>query len=360
MDRDIKCFHFEEATPLNIIGLPTGGNNLLEIPLIKTDKTPKLNYTSIYLRTSLIWLVTLESLSTKEPTEERYAEFELENSHLVLENTTSFVKGSSADNVYKEFLSREDESEKVINFVFESTNYRWSIGEISDYDMQNLYQDLEFIILNSYTLSSFKQSNSPNFKSFECSLASANFLNSVETIKLALYMYQNPIEFKDNYLKVNTNYLYNNFVYSLNVEGITVYFNIYLSVDEVTCVSEIYWLRTQYINTGLDNLKPFDRIHLERHVNLTLFSSIEITWGWELEELMIQDQYYTSSDWPMAFKYYSDGSYEGIKSECEVSSKYIRRYLDILMSNKLYYMSPNSLDTINCKFWDSYTHKPII
>ena len=53
MDRDIKCFHFEEATPLNIIGLPTGGNNLLEIPLIKTGKTPKLSYTSIYLRTSL-------------------------------------------------------------------------------------------------------------------------------------------------------------------------------------------------------------------------------------------------------------------------------------------------------------------
>ena len=226
--------------------------------------------------------------------------------------------------------------------------------------MQNLYQDLEFIILNSYTLSSFRQSNSPNFKSFECSLASADSLNSVETIKLALYMYQNPIEFRDNYLKVNTNYLYNNFIYSLDVEGITVYFNIYLSVDEVTCISEIYWLRTQCINTDLSSLKPFDRIHLERHINFTLFSSIEITWGWELEELMTQDQYYTSSDWPMAFKYYNDGSYEGIKSECEVGSKYIRKYLGILMSNKLYYISPNSLDTINCKFWDSYTDKPII
>ena len=352
MNRDKKCFHFEEATPLNIIGLPTGGNNLLEIPLTRAYKTTELSYSSIYLRTSLSWLTTIESLCKVEHTEEWYAEFKLNNSHLVSKDTTSLIKGSFADNVYKEFLSREDESERVINFVFESTNHRWSIDIISDYDMHNLYQDMEFIILNSYALSSFKQSNSPNFKSFECSLVSANSLHSIETIELALYVYQNPIEFKDNCLKVNTNYLYNNFIYSLDVEGVTVYFNIYLSVDKVMCISEIYWLRSQRINLDLKNPNPFDYIYLERDINFTLFSCIDITWGWKMEELMIRDEYHISYNWPMAFKYYSNGSYEGIRSECMVGSKYIRKYLSILMCNKIYYTSPNSSHNTHCKFWD--------
>lgn len=355
MDRDEKIFIFQEATPLNMIGMPTGDSNIIKIPLSKKSKS---NYTSIYLRTTLSWLITEESLHIEEFSEEEY--LELENSNLEFKSPTSLIKGSLADEVFNLFLSTKDDIRnlRVIDFSFESTHNSWNMEEISDYDMQSYYQDIEYIILNCYTLSNFKQWNTTHFKRFECSLLSANLLNSIETIKLVLYTYQNPIEFKDNYLRVNTDYLSNNFVYSLDVEGVVVYFNIYLSVDEVTCIAEVYWLCTERTNSDWDNRITLNSMHLERNLNFTLLRDIDITWGWEIEKLMIKDRYYTACNWPMSFKYYNDGSYEGIRSECKVDSKHIRRYLTTLMQYRLYYMSSNSFDEIYGRFWEGQNPRP--
>jgi len=280
MDRDGKRFLFQEATPLNMVGTPTGDSNIVKIPLSRKSKS---NYTSIYLRTTLSWLITEESLHIEEFSEEEYVE--LENSNLEFKSPTSLIKGSFVDDVYNHFLLSKNNIRnlRVIDFSFESTHNSWNIEEISDYDMQSFYQDIEYIILNCYTLNSFKQWNTTHFKRFECSLLSANLLNSIETIKLTLYTYQNPIEFKDNYLRVNIDYLSNNFVYSLDVEGVTVYFNIYLSVDEVTCIAEVYWLCTERKNSDWNNRNTLNSMYLERHLNLTLLIDIDITWGWEIK-----------------------------------------------------------------------------
>ena len=125
-------------------------------------------------------------------------------------------------------------------FSFESIHYSFNIDIISEYEMQNYYNDLEFIVRENYGFSNSQHKLNFREKEFWFKLDVMAGIYSVEEFKFILYLYKNPIEYQNNHLQINTNYTNPNYVYKIQVSNITIFFDIDLDKNETYCLTRIY------------------------------------------------------------------------------------------------------------------------
>jgi hypothetical protein len=70
------------------------------------------------------------------------------------------------------------------------------------YDMQNYYNDVEYILVNNYNFNNIVFSGGNIRKDFTADLQPQYKPYSIEEIRTILFVYNNPIELKDGYLQV--------------------------------------------------------------------------------------------------------------------------------------------------------------
>jgi hypothetical protein len=87
-------------------------------------------------------------------------------------------------------------------FTFESSNGNSDLRSISTYDMQNYYNDIEYILRNNYNFDNIVFTEGNITKNFTTDLQFFCKPYSIEEIRTILFVYNNPIEFKDGYLQV--------------------------------------------------------------------------------------------------------------------------------------------------------------
>ena len=124
-------------------------------------------------------------------------------------------------------------------FSFESTCGGSYISDISNHDMQNYHSDIRRILTNNYSFKEIKFEEDNLTKDFITNFEAKRY--SIEEVKTILYVYSNPITFKDNYLQVIYNNKNCNCNYSIDVGLIRLYFHIGLNYDETKCITRVYW-----------------------------------------------------------------------------------------------------------------------
>jgi hypothetical protein len=87
-------------------------------------------------------------------------------------------------------------------FSFESSNGNSDLRSIGTYDMQNYYNDIEYILINNYNFNNIIFTGGNITKDFTIDLELHCKPYSIEEIRTILFIYNNPIELKDGYLQV--------------------------------------------------------------------------------------------------------------------------------------------------------------
>ena len=225
-------------------------------------------------------------------------------------------------------------------FSFESTCGDSYISDISTYDMGNYYSDLQYILSNNYSFKDVIFSEDNITTGFTIDLLKILKPYSIEEIKTILYIYNNPIGFKNNYLKVLWNT--NNYNYSVDIGSVRLYFYIGLNYDETKCITQVYW------NSNLSD-KDFNYIELQAGLNRRIYEYMP--WGVSsqfnkgAQSKPTNTGIYTGSELPMSFVYYYRGKYSFLESECDIiNNNYIRKYLLALLTHKIVYESQKEMD----------------
>ncbi len=315
INSDTPLLDFNIATPRDKFLIWNEGIHCIDIPLPKTtDISPAIS-TEVRLRTA----VHLSKGPTVEPNP---------------------VKGGEPN---------------LIIFRFESTNYKWNVFSLNNHDIDHYFSDIKSIIEDDYGFSGFTYEESPSGKEFLLELSLYAPIYSVEEFKFILYVYKNPIEFKNNYLQVNTNYANTDFIYSVNMGTLTIFFDISLNEDETYCITRIFWLYQERLKFDLKEPNPFDYTELQQQVNCALYRELSTSWFYEFIDLAEEDPNYTGEDMHMAFKYYREGVFEGLQSICDFhNNNYSKRYLTFLLTYRLMYISPRQAWKESSTFWKGY------
>jgi hypothetical protein len=155
-----------------------------------------------------------------------------------------------------------------------------------------------------------------------------------------LYIYSNPIGFKNNYLKVL--WSVSDYNYSVDVGLVRLYFHIGLNYDETKCISQVYW------KSGLLD-KDFNYTQLQANLNRLIYRympwGISPNWRDGARLKPTNTGIYTGSELPMSFVYYYRGDYSFLESECDtINNNYIRKYLLALLTHKIVYESQKDID----------------
>jgi hypothetical protein len=153
LDIDKKELHITQVAPLNRMGLPKDAISYLKLPLPLNHKNPLSKLKSIRLAIILAF-------------------------------------------------SNPPVPDSCLFFSFESTCGDSYISDISNHDMQNYYSDMRHILVNNYSLKGVGFGEGNITKDFVVNFKGYFKPYSIEEVKTILYIYNNPIEFKDNYLHV--------------------------------------------------------------------------------------------------------------------------------------------------------------
>ena len=237
------------------------------------------------------------------------------------------------------------ESSKV-EFEFISSNVTFYMDQLKEADMQKYYDDLRFILYNEYGFNNLKHSIRQYGNQFYFNFNSDNYRYWLEEFQLILYMYKNPVEFKNNSLQVNKSYSNSDYIYSVQAENVTIFFNIDILGNNTYCVVEFYWLRSDRLIFDKEQSKPFPRTALIRELNYHLCGELTTKRYSKFVNLMCKDPNYTGEEeeLPMVFKRYHEGLYEGFRSKCYFhDNEYVKRYLHSQLIQKLCY----------CSYWDA-------
>jgi len=125
-------------------------------------------------------------------------------------------------------------------FSFESSRGDSDLSTISTYDMQNYYNDIEYILANNYNLKNIIFSENSFTKDFFVDLKPYIKPYSIEEIRTILFVYSNPIKLEDNYLYTPLSIENYNYNYTVSIGAVRLYFCIGLNSDETKCITQIY------------------------------------------------------------------------------------------------------------------------
>ena len=155
-------------------------------------------------------------------------------------------------------------------FSFESPNGNSDLRSIGTYDIQNYYNDIEYILINNYNFNNIIFTGGNITKGFTIDLELRCKPYPIEEIRTILFIYNNPIELKDGYLQVLRNTENCNLQCTVHIGLVQLYFYIGLNSDETKCITQVYWGKNF-------SDKNFSYLELQTSLNFRIYNYIP--WG---------------------------------------------------------------------------------